>query len=60
MLTSTNSDYYGFHFFMPSIYGDHSETLFDLRFTVATAPAPGAIALLGLAGVTRRRRRRQG
>jgi MYXO-CTERM domain-containing protein len=54
-------DYYLFRFTMtdrPGIGGSSNETLFDLRFFPdLTVPGPGAIALLGLAGVTRRRRR---
>ena len=57
MPTATNGDYYGFHFFMDYRFGNGSETVFDLSFAPVTVPAPGALALLGLAGLAGRRRR---
>jgi MYXO-CTERM domain-containing protein len=59
MPTATNGDYYGFHFFMDWRFGNGSETVFDLSFAPVTVPAPGALALLGVAGLAGRRRRDQ-
>jgi hypothetical protein len=54
-------DYYLFHFSMNDRYGDGAhpdDTLFNLSFYPdLTVPGPSAIALFGLAGVMRRRRR---
>jgi len=56
MPTATNGDYYGFHFFMDRGC-DSPDTVFDLSFAPVTVPAPGAFALLGVAGLAGRRRR---
>ena len=57
-----NGDYYKFHFSMSERagIGDQTlETLFELSFSPGVSvPAPGAFALLGLAGLAGRRRRR--
>jgi MYXO-CTERM domain-containing protein len=57
-----NGDYYKFHFSMSERAGigdQITETLFSLSFAPsATVPAPGAFALLGMAGFAGRRRRR--
>jgi MYXO-CTERM domain-containing protein len=57
-----NGDYYKFHFSMSERagIGDQTlETLFSLSFAPSvTVPAPGAFALLGMAGFAGRRRRR--
>jgi MYXO-CTERM domain-containing protein len=54
-------DYYLFRFTMTDrsgIGGSSNETLFNLSFSpVLAVPAPGAIALIGLAGLAGRRRR---
>ena len=49
-------DYYQFSFQMNNRWANGNETLFNLSFT--EVPAPGAMALLGLAGLAGRRRRR--
>lgn len=56
LAATTNGQYYLFGFYIdyePTVA--YSSTLFDLSLT--SVPAPGAIALLGLAGFTRRSRR---
>jgi MYXO-CTERM domain-containing protein len=57
-----NGDYYKFHFTMSERAGvgdQTTETLFELSFAPSvTVPAPGGIALIGMAGLAGRRRRR--
>lgn len=56
LAATTNGQYYLFDCYIdyePTVA--YSSTLFDLSLT--SVPAPGAIALIGLAGLTRRRRR---
>lgn len=56
LAAATNGQYYRFEYYTNrSAQGQNSDTLFDLSFT--SVPAPGAIALLGLAGLAGRRRR---
>jgi MYXO-CTERM domain-containing protein len=61
LAATTNGQYYRFeHYGVRRNLPNASETLFTLSFTDGSVPAPGAIALLGLAGAARRRRRGQG
>jgi MYXO-CTERM domain-containing protein len=60
LAATTNGQYYRFEYYgVRRNQGNASETLFTLSFTDGSVPAPGAIALLGLAGAVRRRRRGQ-
>jgi MYXO-CTERM domain-containing protein len=58
LAATTNGQFYVFDFYIelePTV--SYSSTLFDLSLTSVSVPAPGAIALLGLAGLAGRRRR---
>jgi len=61
LAATTDGQYYRFEYYgVRRNLPNSSETLFTLSFTDGSIPAPGALALLGLAGAVRRRRRGQG
>ena len=49
---------YNYRFHLTNAFGSTNDTMFGMNLTGVAAPAPGALALLGLAGVFGGRRRR--
>lgn len=49
---------YNYRFHLTNAFGSTNDTMFEMNLSGVAAPAPGALALLGLAGVFGGRRRR--
>ena len=49
---------YNYRFHLTNAFGSINDTMFEMNLSGVAAPAPGALALLGLAGVFGGRRRR--
>ena len=51
---------YNYRFHLTNAFGSTNDTMFGMNLTGVAAPAPGALALIGMAGVFGGRRRRSG